>query len=227
MGLKMESVNLVYDIGKELQTYALKNINILLEGNRIVGVMGPSGSGKSSLLYTLAGLKCPTSGKVYYNEINYSDLSPDKNAELRRKDFGFIFQKHFLIDYMTVLQNVLTPINDDSKEAKMKAVTILDKLNILNLSGKKPHQLSVGQKQKVAIARAFIGEPKIIFADEPTAALDYEATINVMNFLKSYRKEKMIIIVSHDKSILEDADSIINMFDGSIISTQSGEEENM
>lgn len=227
MSLKIENVNLVYDIGKELQTYALKNINISLEGNRMVGIMGPSGSGKSSLLYTLAGLKCPTSGKVYYNEINYSDISSDKNAELRRKDFGFVFQKHFLIDYMTVLQNVLTPINDDSKEAHMKAVTILDKLNILHLSGKKPHQLSVGQKQTVAIARAFIGNPKIIFADEPTAALDHEATINVMNFIKSYREEKMIIVVTHDKSILEDADSVINMFDGSIISNQSEEELHM
>ncbi|WP_234123564.1 ABC transporter ATP-binding protein [Clostridium hydrogenum] len=223
MSLKMESVNLVYDIGKELQTYALKDINISLEGNRIIGIMGPSGSGKSSLLYTFAGLKCPTSGKVYYNEVDYAASSSDKNAELRRTDFGFIFQKHFLIDYMTVLQNVLTPINDDSKEAKMKAVTILDKLQILNISGKKPHQLSVGQKQKVAIARAFIGEPKVIFADEPTAALDHEAAVSVMEFFKSYGKEKMIIIVTHDKTILKDADSIINMFDGKVASIEKGD----
>lgn len=221
----MKNVNLVYDIGKELQTYALKNINISLDGNGIIGIMGPSGSGKSSLLYTFAGLKCPTSGKVYYNGIDYASNSSDKNAELRRKDFGFIFQKHFLIDYMTVLENVLTPINDDSKEAKMKAVTILDKLGILNISGKKPNQLSVGQKQKVAIARAFIGKPKVIFADEPTAALDHEAALSVMNFLKSYRKEKMILIVTHDKSLLQDGDNIVNMFDGKIASTTKGEED--
>lgn len=223
MSLRMENVNLVYDIGKELQTYALKNINISLEGTGIIGIMGPSGSGKSSLLYTFAGLKLPTSGKVYYNQMDYSTISSDKNAELRRKEFGFIFQKHFLIDYMTVLENVLTPINDDSKEAKMKAVTILDKLGILSLSGKKPHQLSVGQKQKVAIARAFIGEPKVIFADEPTAALDHEAALSVMEFLKSYMKEKMILIVTHDKSVLQDADNIVNMFDGKVASTTKGE----
>lgn len=223
MSLRMENVNLVYDIGKELQTYALKNINISLEGTGIIGIMGPSGSGKSSLLYTFAGLKRPTSGKVYYNQMDYGTISSDKNAELRRKNFGFIFQKHFLIDYMTVLENVLTPINDDSKESKMKAVTILDKLGILSLSGKKPHQLSVGQKQKVAIARAFIGEPKVIFADEPTAALDYEAALSVMEFLKSYMKEKMILIVTHDKSVLQDADNIVNMFDGKVASTTKGE----
>jgi len=219
----MENVKLVYDIGKELQTYALKNINISLEGNGIIGIMGPSGSGKSSLLYTFAGLKSPTSGKVYYNDIDYASNSSNKNAEIRRKDFGFIFQKHFLIDYMTVLENVLTPINDDSKEAKMKAVTIFDKLGILSISGKKPHQLSVGQKQKVAIARAFIGEPKVIFADEPTAALDHEAALSVMDFLKNYRKKKMILIVTHDKSILRDADNMVNMFDGKIASTTKGE----
>lgn len=219
----MENVNLVYDIGKELQTYALKNINISLEAAGIIGIMGPSGSGKSSLLYTFAGLKRPTSGKVYYNQMDYSTISSDKNAELRRKEFGFIFQKHFLIDYMTVLENVLTPINDDSKEAKMKAVTILDKLGILSFSGKKPHQLSVGQKQKVAIARAFIGEPKVIFADEPTAALDHEAALSVIEFLKSYMKEKMILIVTHDKSVLQDAGNIVNMFDGKIASTTKGE----
>ncbi|PJI08965.1 MULTISPECIES: ABC transporter ATP-binding protein [Clostridium] len=223
MSLKMENVNLVYDMGKELQTYALKNITISLKGNRMIGIMGPSGSGKSSLLYTLAGLKCPTSGKAYYNEIDYSKISPDENAELRKKNFGFIFQKHFLIDYMTVLQNVLTPINDDSNEAKMKAITILDKLDILHLSGKKPHQLSVGQKQKVAIARAFIGEPKVIFADEPTAALDHENALKVMDFFEEYRNKKMIIIVTHDKSILKNADSIVNMFDGSVTSIETGE----
>lgn len=223
MSLKMENVNLVYDMGKELQTYALKNITISLKGNGMIGIMGPSGSGKSSLLYTLAGLKCPTSGKAYYNKIKYSEISSDENAELRRKNFGFIFQKHFLIDYMTVLQNVLTPINDDSNEAKMKAVAILDKLHILHLSGKKPHQLSVGQKQKVAIARAFVGEPKVIFADEPTAALDHENALKVMDFFENYRNEKMIIIVTHDKSILKDADSIINMFDGSVTSVETGE----
>lgn len=227
MSLKLEGVNLVYDIGKELQTYALKNISIAIEGNRMIGIMGPSGSGKSSLLYTLAGLKTPTSGKAYYNKINYAGNPPDKNAELRKRDFGFIFQKHFLIEYMTVLQNVLMPINDDSKEAKLKAVTILDKLGILHLSGKKPHQLSVGQKQKVAIARAFIGEPKVIFADEPTAALDYEATLKVMEFFKSYKGEKIIIIVSHDKLIFKDVDSVINMLDGSITSIERGEEKNL
>ena len=115
---KLDNINLVYDIGKEVQTYALRNINLTLQGNRMVGIMGPSGSGKSSLLYVMSGLKIPTSGNIYYDNNDFSKLSSRNAADIRLKEFGFIFQRHFLIDYMTVLENVLTPINSDSKEDK-------------------------------------------------------------------------------------------------------------
>lgn len=222
MIFKMESVNLVYDIGKEAQTYALKDINLSLDGNRFIGIMGPSGSGKSSLLYSMAGFKIPTAGKVYYEEIDYNKISPSEGAEIRRKNFGFIFQRHFLIDYMTVLENVLVPINDDSREAKIKAISILDKLGLAHLTSKRPYQLSGGQRQKVAIARALIGDPKVIFADEPTAALDHSSALEVMKFLEDYRKDKMIIVVTHDPCILQNANHVINMLDGAIVSIDKG-----
>jgi ABC-type antimicrobial peptide transport system, ATPase component len=218
----MESVNLVYDIGKEVQTFALKDINLSLDGNRFIGIMGPSGSGKSSLLYAMAGFKIPTSGKVCYGEIDYNKVSPSESAEIRRKDFGFIFQRHFLIDYMTVLENVLVPINDDSREAKIKAISILDKLGLAHLTSKKPYQLSGGQRQRVAIARALIGDPKVIFADEPTAALDHSSSIEVMKFIENYKKDKMIIVVTHDSCILQNANHVINMLDGAIVSIDKG-----
>jgi putative ABC transport system ATP-binding protein len=220
----MENVNLVYDIGREAQTYALKDINLSLDGNRFIGIMGPSGSGKSSLLYAMSGFKIPTSGKVCYEGIDYSKISSSENAVMRRKEFGFIFQRHFLIDYMTVLENVLVPINDDSQEAKEKAVSILDKLGLAHLLNKKPYQLSGGQRQRVAIARALIGDPKVIFADEPTAALDHISALQVMKFLKNYKKDKMIIVVTHDPCILQDANHVINMLDGSIASIDKGRE---
>jgi len=222
MIFKMESVNLVYDIGKEVQTFALKDINLSLDGNRFIGIMGPSGSGKSSLLYAMAGFKIPTSGKVCYGEIDYNKVSPSESAEIRRKDFGFIFQRHFLIDYMTVLENVLVPINDDSREAKIKAISILDKLGLAHLTSKKPYQLSGGQRQRVAIARALIGDPKVIFADEPTAALDHSSSIEVMKFIENYKKDKMIIVVTHDSCILQNANHVINMLDGAIVSIDKG-----
>ncbi len=218
MLFKIENVNLVYDIDKDVQTYALKNINLSLNGNRFIGIMGPSGSGKSSLLYTMAGFKIPTSGKIYYNKRDYSELIASESADIRRKQFGFIFQRHFLIDYMTVMQNVLMPINDDSKKARMKALTILDRLGIAYLSNKKPHELAGGQRQRVAIARALITDPKVIFADEPTAALDHSSALEVMEFLEDYKKDKMMIMVTHDQTILNRADHVINMMDGTIIS---------
>lgn len=216
MIFKMENVNLVYDIGKEIQTYALKDINLSIDGNRLIGIMGPSGGGKSSLLYALAGFKIPTSGKVSYEEKDYSKIPTAKSADIRKKEFGFIFQRHFLIDYMTVLENVLVPINSNSTEAKNKAISILKELGIEHLVNKKPYQLSGGQRQRVAIARALITDPKVIFADEPTAALDHKSAIEVMNFLENYKKDKLIIVVTHDSSILKDADYIINMMDGAI-----------
>ncbi|OPJ62262.1 ABC transporter ATP-binding protein [Clostridium oryzae] len=221
MTLKLENVNLIYDIGKEVQTYALKNINLSLSGNKLIGIMGPSGSGKSSLLYAMAGFKIPTSGKIQYNNIDYGAISGSKKCDIRKKEFGFIFQRHFLIDYMTVLDNVLTPINDDSKAAKEKAIKLLEKFHLGHLSGKKPHQLSGGQRQKVAIARALISDPQVIFADEPTAALDHNSAIEVMNFLEEYKSERMIMVVTHDPSILTNADSIINMRDGAITSIEN------
>jgi len=221
MLFKIENLNLVYDMGKEVETYALRNINLNLERNRLIGIMGPSGSGKSSLLYSLAGLKIPSSGTVTYNGVKYCDLSPSKSTELRKRDFGFIFQRHFLIEYMTILDNVLAPINDNSKKSKEKALFLLKKLGIDHLANKKPHQLSGGQRQKAAIARALINDPKVIFGDEITASLDHESAKEVMKLLDEYKSNALIIVVTHDASILENADDIVNIWDGVITSIKN------
>ena len=222
--IKIDNLNLVYDIGKEVQTYALRNINLTLQGSRMIGIMGPSGSGKSSLLYVMSGLKVPTSGTVTYNNIEFSKISATKAAEIRLKKFGFIFQRHFLIDYMTVMENVLTPINSDRKEDKIKALNLLEKLKIGHLANKRPFQLSGGQRQRVAIARALINDPEVIFADELTAALDHQSAKEVMDFLDEYKKKALIIVVTHDPSILENADDIINIRDGAIVSVDNSKE---
>jgi putative ABC transport system ATP-binding protein len=213
---KIENLNMVYDIEKENQTFALKNINLNIENNKFVGIMGPSGSGKSSLLYIMAGLKEATSGKVFYNGNSIEEMSKRHMAELRRKEFGFIFQRHFLIEYMTALENILTPINSDTKEHKEKALSIMEQLGIEGLANKKPSKLSGGQRQKVAIARALINDPKVIFGDELTAALDHNSADKVMNLLDEYKKKSLIVIVTHDRSILKNADSIVNIWDGQI-----------
>lgn len=214
--LNAEKVNLIYDMGKSIQTFAVKDINITLENNTFYGILGPSGSGKSSLLYLLSGLRRPSSGKITYenkdiNSINNKDLS-----KTRKNNFGFIFQRHFLINYMTALENVLVPLNSNNDNDIKKAKDLLVKLGLENDINKKPYQLSGGQRQRVSIARALINDPKVVFADEITASLDHKNAFQVMNLIKSICKNSCVIVVTHDESILQDADKIIHIWDGSI-----------
>jgi len=216
MLFECKNLNLVYDEGKDMQTYALKNINLSIEENKFIGIIGPSGCGKSSLLYCLSGLKVPSTGSAYYKNISLKTLDPNEKSSLRKNEFGFIFQKHFLIDYMTVMENVLAAINDNSAESKKKALALLERLDIGNVADKKPHQLSGGQNQKVAIARALINNPKVIFADELTASLDHSNAKEVMKILEEYKDRATIIVVTHDEAILKNADEVIHLWDGSI-----------
>lgn len=216
MLFECKDVNLIYDQDKLVQTYALKDVNISIEQNKFIGILGPSGSGKSSLLYLLAGLKEQTLGKVTYNGREYKSMGEDEKSMIRRKEFGFIFQKHFLIEYMTVLHNVLSVTNDISSNSREKALYLLEGLGIKDLSEKKPYELSGGQSQRAAIARALINDPKVIFGDELTASLDHDITREVMTFLKEYSKNSTLIVVTHDETILQDADTIVSMWDGKI-----------
>ncbi|HBF39985.1 MAG TPA: ABC transporter ATP-binding protein [Firmicutes bacterium] len=217
--IEAKELSLIYGNQKDEEYYALRDINFTAEGGEMVGIMGPSGSGKSSLLYILSGLKQPTTGTVYYHNTILNELSANELAGIRRKDFGFIFQRHFLIDYLTVLDNVLTVVNSNEKAWHEKAVSLLETLGIAHLALKKPYQMSVGQRQKVAIARALLNRPKVIFADEPTASLDHCNARIVMDVLAGLKSQTTILVATHDESILEQADRMIQMWDGRIIKT--------
>lgn len=181
-----------------------------------MGIVGPSGSGKSSLLYTLAGLKQPSVGNVRYMGEEWSCLSDSKKAKIRREQFGFIFQRNFLIEYMDVLHNVLVNLNTYDDASVDKARRLLDRLGIGHLEHKKPYMLSGGQRQRVSIARALMNDPKVIFADELTASLDHSSAKEVMKVLGEYKSKGLILTVTHDISILEDADEIIEIWDGTL-----------
>lgn len=217
MKIDGRELSLVYDINMEEETYALRNVNITLGNHGMTGLMGPSGSGKSSLLYVLAGLKKPTSGTVYFDDMDIESLQPEAMDSIRRNKFGFIFQKHFLIDYLTVLDNVLVGLNRHDRDSIAKAMVLLEKFKIVHLANKKPYQLSVGQRQRIAVARALINDPSVIFADEPTASLDHRNAADVMRVLEEFKGRASILIVTHDKSILEHADRIMEMWDGRIM----------
>lgn len=217
--LEARDLNLVYGNNPANEQYALRDINFSAERGEMVGIIGPSGSGKSSLLYILSGLKRPTSGTVYYQNNSLETLSFNDLAALRRRDYGFIFQRHFLIDYLNVLDNVLAVVNQNTASWKKAALDCLEMLGIAELAYKKTWQMSVGQRQKVAIARALVNQPKIIFADEPTASLDHDNARMVMEILARLKGRTTILVATHDYSILDQTDRVVQMWDGRIIKT--------
>ena len=186
-----------------IQQHVLKNLDLeIIEGDFTV-IMGSSGSGKSTLLYALSGMDVPTVGDVYIGEENISKLNNDKLALIRRRYCGFVFQSIYLLDNMNVLDNVLTSgllNNSNKKEVQKNAVSLLKSTGLNEQDFIKfPSQLSGGEKQRVAIVRAIINNPKILFADEPTGALNSSASIQVLDHLSQLNKDgQSIIMVTHD-----------------------------
>ena len=214
---EVKNLSMIYDMNTDAKTYALKGINLTLPDKGLIGIIGPSGSGKSTLMYCLSTLKEPTEGTIEYNGMQISNADNSRREKLRRSEFGFIFQKHYLVPYVSALDNVLVAALEKGPEVRTKASTFLRNLGLSEKEfGKKPAKLSGGQCQRVAIARAMINDPKVIFADEPTASLDHENAFHVMKILKKYSNERLVLIVTHDRSILEDTDQIIEIWDGEL-----------
>lgn len=217
---------MIYDIEKENKMYALGGFDLSLPDTGLTGLIGPSGSGKSTLMYCLSTLKKPTDGEILYNGKDIINIKNSEREDLRRKEFGFVFQRHFLIPYMPSIDNVVVAADENSVQVKEKAVSILKELGLSERELKKrPRQLSGGQRQRVAIARAMINNPSVLFADEPTAALDHENAFAVMRVLKEYSKKHLVLVITHDISILKDADGVIEMWDG-MAGTKKGGEKN-
>lgn len=214
---EVSHLNLIYDMDKEEKVCAVNDVSLTLPDTGLIGIIGPSGSGKSSLMYCLSTLKKPTDGDIVYNGKNYNELSGRELERLRREQFGFVFQHHFLVGYMSAMDNVMVAAKENTAETRKRAEELLQQLRIKPTeSKKKPKQLSGGQRQRCAIARALINEPKVLFADEPTASLDHENAFRVMRYLKEYAKEHLVLVITHDHSILEGADRIIEIWDGEI-----------
>ena len=212
--IDLTNVSLVYqDHGREI--FACREISLDVKGNEFLGILGPSGSGKSSLLYLMSGLKVPTQGEIIYKGQSLHTLSDSDRATIRLREFGFVFQYPYLVGYLTALENVAIAQPGENRGAE--AEDLLVKLGLSDQLARYPHQLSGGQKQRVCIARALLGSPKVIFADEPTAALDHTSGRSVMNLLQEHRGEGALVTVTHDPAMLEGADRVIEMEDGQIL----------
>ena len=213
----IKNLSMIYDMDTDEKMYALKGFDLSLPDRGLIGIIGPSGSGKSTLMYCLSTLKKPTDGSVIYNDTELTTITDTEREQLRRREFGFVFQKHYLVPYMSALDNVMVAAVNDDAATREKAKAFLAELGLGDREiGKRPTKLSGGQCQRTSIARAMINDPKVLFADEPTASLDHENAFNVMRILKEYSADRLVLVVTHDRSILGEADRIIEMWDGEI-----------
>ncbi|MBQ8198576.1 MAG: ABC transporter ATP-binding protein [Lachnospiraceae bacterium] len=206
---------------ESVQQHVLKNLNLEIEEGDFVVIMGNSGSGKSTLLYALSGMDRPTLGSIKYFDEEISDYSNDKLAVFRRNHCGFVFQQNFLNDTMNVLDNIMVSGLLKSKDRKAIAAKAKQLLAQVGLSEevyhKFPTQLSGGEQQRVAIVRAIINTPDILFADEPTGALNSQNTENVLNVLTELNKAgQTIVMVTHDIRLARRGNKIKYLQDGVI-----------
>ena len=216
--LKLKKVNLKYQTGKD-NVNVLKNINLTIKKKETISIVGESGSGKTSLIMLIGGLERATSGKIFFQNQEITNLSEDQVSKIRRKNIGIIFQSFYLIPNYTAVENValtleLNKFKNPEKEAKL----LLERFGLKNRFNNLPSQLSGGEQQRVAIARAIAMKPELILADEPTGNLDTENSIMISKILFQYVKEEgsSLIMVTHDPKLANKAKRKVRIKDGKI-----------
>jgi len=221
MPVVLKTAQLTRRLEGEVPVTLVENADIEIRQGEFIVITGPSGSGKSSLLYLLGLLDVPTSGRIWLNGAETSSYSEDRLADIRLAELGFVFQFHFLLPEFTALENVMLPMRRLGKmsgaEIRKHAEGVLDSLGLSDQMHKLPRQLSGGQSQRVAIARALANDPLLILADEPTGNLDTASSANVQKILKDLsRQGRTIAVVTHDAHFAKTADRVITIVDGKI-----------
>jgi lipoprotein-releasing system ATP-binding protein len=206
----------------KMKLEVLRSVSLDIIKDQISVIIGASGAGKSTLLHMLAGLDRPDSGNVYYNEKDIFKFSDDKLARFRNKNVGLVFQFHHLLPEFTALENVAIPQMIDGKSlnaASRKAKELLESVGLNERINHKPAELSGGEQQRVAVARALVNDPEVIFADEPTGNLDSANSEAIHNLIVELRNKfkKTFVIVTHNKGLVRLADKIFEMKDGKLI----------
>lgn len=204
------------------QVQALNHVSMEINAGEFVTIMGPSGSGKSTLLYLLGGLETPTSGQVWMNQTDLSTLNDDQLSQLRRQQIGFVFQFFNLIPVLTAQENIAMPLILDGvphAEAMHRADLALEKVGIGARKLHRPAELSGGEQQRVAVARALVTEPALILGDEPTGNLDTHSGDEVVSLLRNVVDQwgRTLVVVTHDPRVAAHADRIIFLKDGQIV----------
>lgn len=216
--IKIDSVSKIYRTS-EIETMALENVNLNVERGEFLSIMGPSGCGKSTLLNIIGLLDNPTAGTIKINGINVSSMKDRQMAAFRNETLGFVFQSFHLINSLSVMDNVELPLlyrGTGSSERKRLAKEMLERVGLSHRMRHFPTQLSGGQCQRVAVARAIVGNPQILLADEPTGNLDSKMGAEIMELLHQLNKEdgRTIVMVTHNEEQARQTSRTIRFFDG-------------
>ncbi|MEM8861827.1 MAG: ABC transporter ATP-binding protein [Chloroflexota bacterium] len=217
--LEAKKITKSYQLG-DRSIDVLKNVSLEIPAGQFVAIIGSSGSGKSTLLSILSGLDHPSAGSVWLGGTDITHFSEDDLAPLRNEMIGFVFQSFHLVPSLSAIENIMFPAElQGLPDAQERAEALLERVNIVERAENFPHQLSGGEKQRVAICRALINNPKIIFADEPTGNLDTANGQGILDLLLDLQKENdtTLIMVTHDPQIAALADRTIRLQDGVII----------
>jgi len=221
--LTMQDVSKLYK-HRRSPVAALDGANVTIQKGDFVSLVGPSGSGKSTLLLMLGGMLSPTSGRVLLNGVSMYEMSSDQRAALRKTSMGFVFQTFNLVPYLTALENVKLPLylaGVKPEEQDARAIELLERVGLGNRVDHKPSELSIGQQQRVALARMLANDPQVILADEPTGNLDPETASQMMDYLEQFNREgKTIIMVTHDPRAAARARRRLRIEDGRIVDDQ-------
>lgn len=218
--IELKNINKIY--GTAVKTQVLFDLNLSIEEGSFTSIIGQSGSGKSTLLNIVGTLDKPTSGEVFIGGKRTDQMKKDELADLRNKTMGFIFQFHYLLPEFTALENVLMPhriINDRvNKETLDRAHELMNLVGLEKVKNNLATNMSGGQQQRTAIARALMNNPKIILADEPTGNLDSDTTETIYNLLRDINEKfgTTFVIITHDRRIAEKADRIVEITDGKV-----------
>lgn len=216
MSITLKNVSKIYKTG-DIETIALKNINLEIKDGEFIVILGPSGSGKSTLLNVISGLDTPTTGEIYFNDIKISDYNEEKLTKFRREYLGFIFQQYNLLQNLSVRENV--EIGSAVGKNPLGIDEVLKSVSMYEERDKYPYQLSGGQQQRVSIARSIAKNPKILFCDEPTGALDEKNGKQILNIIQVMNNnlKTTTVVITHNTNIAYMADRIIKMNSGGIV----------
>jgi putative ABC transport system ATP-binding protein len=221
--VRLESVSKVYGRGGAAVT-ALNDVSLALASGSFTAMMGPSGSGKSTFLQCAAGLDLPTAGSIFLGETDLASLSENALSRLRRETVGFVFQSFNLVPSLTATQNITLPLRLAKRKAEKEWLgEVIERVGLTQRAKHKPGELSGGQQQRVAIARALVTRPQVIFADEPTGALDTRASREILALLREAvdSLEQTVAMVTHDPIAASYADAVVFLADGQVVDTMT------